>query len=290
MMPWLLPLILLTSPTGDAVIRGRTADSEIVITTTKRCAGAVHSLTWRGKEFIDSTDHGRQLQSASNLDAGSPITGETYNPTEAGSRRDHVGPDSSSQLLSLEAEGNRLKTTSRMAFWLAPGEYSGPNLAKNRTMLSNHLLSKAVTIGFKGRPQVISYDVEFTLPSDEAHSHAVFESLTGYMPPEFSQFWVYRAGSRELAPLSDGPGEQEDPVILATPNGAFAMGIFSPEKQAKGYGRWKFIPEQVVKWNCVFRANNPRPGATFAFRHFVAVGTLAQVKSDLAWLSVQSWT
>ncbi len=285
----MLNLFVITLPTGDAVIRGKTADSEIVITTTQRCAGAVHSLTWRGKEFINSTDHGRQLQSASNMDAGSPITGETYNPTEAGSRRDHVGPSSSSRVLSLEAKGNRLKTASKMAFWLAPGERSGPNLAKNRTVLSNHLLSKSITIGYKGRPQVISYDVEFTLPKDETHGHAVFESLTGYMPPEFSQFWTFRAKTRELEPLSDGPGEQEHPVILATPEGDFAMGIFSPEKQPKGYGRWKFIPEQVVKWNCVFRVNNPSPGATFAYRHFVAVGTLAQVKSDLAWLSVQTW-
>jgi hypothetical protein len=30
------------------------------------------------RQFIDSTDHGRQLQSASNFDAGSAFTGETF--------------------------------------------------------------------------------------------------------------------------------------------------------------------------------------------------------------------
>src|SRR5687768_5976005 len=48
----------------QAVIRAPAGQSEIVITTTPRVAGAIHSLTWNGKEFIDSFDHGRQLQSA----------------------------------------------------------------------------------------------------------------------------------------------------------------------------------------------------------------------------------
>lgn len=274
---------------GDSVIRGKTPDSEIVMTTTSRCAGAMHSLTWRGKEFINSHDHGRQLQSASNFDAGSPITAETFNPTEAGSRRDDVGSNSSSRLLELSVQGNELETKSLMAFWLAPGEKSGPHLAKNKTTLSNHLLEKIVRIGYAGRPHIISYDVAFTLPKDEVHSHAVFESLTGYMPPEFSRFHVFDPVTREAMPLSDGPGEQAFPVILSTPTGSHAMGIFSPEKQSKGYGRWRFVAEEVVKWNCVFRVNSPAPGGRFAYRHFVLVGSLRQVQADMSWLMAQRW-
>ena len=41
----------------------------LIITTTSRLAGAVHSIRWRDKEFIDSADHGRQLQSACSFDA-----------------------------------------------------------------------------------------------------------------------------------------------------------------------------------------------------------------------------
>ena len=55
-------------PSGHAVIRAKAGPSEIVITTTPRLAGAIHSVAWNGKEFIDSTDHGRQLQSAANFD------------------------------------------------------------------------------------------------------------------------------------------------------------------------------------------------------------------------------
>src|SRR5438067_1344517 len=39
---------------GNSVIRAKAGDSDIVITTTSRLAGAIHSLTWNGKEFIDS--------------------------------------------------------------------------------------------------------------------------------------------------------------------------------------------------------------------------------------------
>ena len=63
-------LLLSAAPTGDATIRAKAGPSDIVITTTNRVAGAIHSLTWNGKEFVDSADHGRQIQSASNFDGG----------------------------------------------------------------------------------------------------------------------------------------------------------------------------------------------------------------------------
>ena len=83
---------------GDAVIRSLKGEGGITIRTTSRLAGAIHSLTWNEKEFIDSHDHGRQLQSAINLDGGERMRPETFNPTEAGSRNDGAGPTSTSRL------------------------------------------------------------------------------------------------------------------------------------------------------------------------------------------------
>ena len=73
----LLALVLMmtaqaTEADGDAVIRAPFGGSEIVVTTTARLAGAIHSVRWKGKEFIDSADHGRQLQSASSFDNSPP--------------------------------------------------------------------------------------------------------------------------------------------------------------------------------------------------------------------------
>src|SRR5262245_47891504 len=96
------------------------SNAGIVVTTTSRLAGAVHSITWRGREFIDSTDHGRQMQSAASFDNTPEAGPETFNPTEAGSRLDGAGPRSTSQLLAITRVGSNLETRTRMAFWLAP--------------------------------------------------------------------------------------------------------------------------------------------------------------------------
>jgi hypothetical protein len=273
---------------GDAEIAAPAGPSRIVIRTTRRTAGAIDSLTWNGKEFLDSFDHGRQLQSASNFDAGSAFTPETFNPTEAGSRDDGRGPTSTSKLLSLSAEGNRLETRTRMAFWLRPGEESGGNPAKNTTDLSDHILQKRVTIGLPGLPHVIEYIVTFTVPGGEHHAFAQFEALTGYMPPAFAKFYTYDPAADALATLSDGPGEQSKPIIFATASGDHAMGIWcpgtpSPDYGPLRYGRWRFLPERVVKWNCVFRLRDKagiKPG-DYTFGNYVIVGALDDVKRSM---------
>lgn len=275
-------------PSGNATIRGKVGDDEIVITTTKRLAGAIHSLTFRGQEYIDSVDHGRQLQSASNFDVGGPFFPETFNPTEAGSRRDGAGDSSSSRLLHLLARGNQLQTTSQMAFWLTPDEKSAGHPAKNTTVLSNHTLTKRVQIGFRDIPDVIQYDVTFGLPIGEQHTLAQFEVVTGYMPPVFEKFLKYNSEQGKLEPLDDGPGEQPWPVVLATADGRHAMGCYSPDTfgagwSGPGYGRFRFERERVVKWNCVFRYRHAKrvPAGDYSFRTFVVVGDVDTVTSRL---------
>ena len=270
---------------GDAVIRAKAGPSEIVITTTDRLAGAIGSLTWNGKEFIDAHDHGRELQSADSFDLAKPgeFWSERFNPTEAGSRKDDIGPTSSSKLLSISANGPELRTKTQMAFWLAPGEKSSGHPALNDTILSDHFVSKRVHIGYKNLSQVIDYNVTFTMPPNERHTLAQFEALTAYMPWDFDHFWKYVPRDDKLEPLDAGPGEQEFPVVCATEDGRYAMGVFSPDQPKPGYGRFEFNPEKVVKWNCVFRLRSPTkvtPG-DHHFRVFVAVGTKDDVKNAL---------
>ncbi len=274
---------------GDAVIRGPAGGSEIVITTTSRVAGAIHSLTWNGREFIDSLDHGRQLQSASNLDLGGDLFNETFNPTEAGSVTDGAGPTSTSRLLWLSASGRDLLTVSRMAFWLPPGGSSGGHPAVNTTPLSNHLLRKHVRIGAEGFANAVRHEIAYTLPADERHRRGTFEALTGYMPPEFRMFHGLRDDGG-LEPLSDGPGEQPLPVIVSTADGGHAMGCWSPDRcrttgRPAGYGRFWFASERVAKWNCVFReqvaaGQSLEPGE-YRYLVWVAVGTRADVADTL---------
>jgi hypothetical protein len=267
-------------PDGNSAIRGKVGDDEIVLTTTARVAGAIGSLKFNGKEFLDSFDHGRQMQSAINLDCGKELHDETYNPTEAGCRADGAGPNSSSKLLSLEAKGNELSTRTRMAFWLRPGEKSGKHMAYNQEALSKHIVAKRVHIGYKDLPNVIDYRVTFTIPRGEKHTNAVFEALTAYLPGEFEKFNKYDPVRGRLDPLNDGPGEQQLPPLFSTKNGSHALGVFSPDHPSRqykksGYGRWRFKDEKVVKWNCVFR-HEDRTGikaGDYTFQMFVVVGS-----------------
>ncbi len=290
-----VPALAASPKEADAVIRGKAGPSEIVITTTSRLSGAIHSVTWMGKEFIDSADHGRQLQSAASFDVGNKdFWPEAYNPTEAGSRKDGFGPTSSSKLVGIEARGNKLNTIVRPAFWLAPGELSGKYPAKNAQVLSNHLITKQVTIGYKQYAHAIEYHVTFSVPAGEKHTLGQFEAVTGYMPAEFSKFWCVDAKTGQLNPITDGPGEQKDPVVLSTANGLWAMGVWSPDQPSKGYetigyGRFRFAAEKVVKWNCAFRVNDPaglKPG-NYDYRTFVIVGSAQNVRDTIVGLKAE---
>lgn len=276
---------------GDSQIHARAGQSTITLATTTRTAGAIASLTWDGLEFIDATDHGRELQSACSFDNSATANAETYNPTEAGSRRDGIGPTSTSRLLELTAHGNRLHSRTQMAFWLAPGEHSAGQLARNTYRLSEYILTKDVRLGLGRWTQVLDYQVTFTLPESPRHTSAQFEALTGYLPQNFSRFWQFNPGVGKLESLTDGPGELPFPVVLATANGDHAIGIYAPPQQqpettGPSYGRWKFREARVVKWNCVFRVANPRclqPG-NYSYRLLVPIGTLAEVETMLrAW-------
>lgn len=288
---WLLAAALplfAAAPDGNAQIRGGTKDSPIVIATTRRLAGAIDSVKWHGREFINSTDHGRQLQSACSFDNTPTANAETFNPTEAGSRDDGAGTNTTSRLLAITAGGNHLHTRTQMAFWLAPGERSAGQLARNTNTLSDYVLTKDVTIGFRRWPQALDYRVTFSVPAGAHHVAAQFEALTGYMPEEFSRFWQFNPATGKLEPLSDGPGEIKNPVVLATPDGNFAMGIFAPpqnqpDTRGPAFGRWKFGRAHVVKWNCVYRVGNPQGirDGDYRYRMLVPIGTLAQVEAML---------
>ena len=220
---------------------------------------------------------------------------------------DGAGPRSTSRLLWISAAGRDLATVSQMAFWLRPGEASHGHPAVNTTPLSNHLLQKQVHIGAPGLPHAIRYAVTFTLPADERHGKATFETLTAYLPADFRTFHGLRTDDG-LAPLTDVQGEQSLPVIASTADGGHAMGAWSPAKSRSTgrpttYGRFWFEQERVAKWNCVVREqadataehtehtehtggtdSSRLPPGAYRYLVWVAVGTREQVRDTLAQL------
>lgn len=287
-------LVTVTSPHSahlveTATIRGAFKGLPVMLTATTRSAGAIESLQWGGMEFIDASDHGRHLQSAVSFDG----LIECDNPTEAGASRDGHGPStSSSRLLSASVAGNVLRTRSQMAYWLRPGQKS-PSCGYVRSDLPAPLSSTSLakTVRFlPGFGNVLEHRISFELA--RARSKAQFEALTAYMPEHFAAFYTYDFARDRFGPLSDGPGEQELPVVLATTDGTHALGLFTPQTARSdmtgpGYGRWRFNAERVTKSNVVFRVKNAAAGS-HRFVVYSVFGTLDDVRNSLRRLMAET--
>lgn len=261
---------------------------ELVI--SKRFAGAVESVTWRGKEFINIYDHGRQISYAWHMNGYS----ECLNPTEPGTAADYQKPTSSSQLQSACSEGtNKITTTTQLAYWLGPGESGfcsgGVSSAVNDTVLSGHILEKTIEIGYQGMENVISFTAVVTLP--EEYSSIQLEIPTGYLTYEFNNYWLYDPISDELLkpesfPLH-APWTFEHygtlPPILATNDGEYAMGAYTAE-QIIDYGIFgtnsPIQSDRTNKWNMVVR-EEPASAESYTYQSFAIVGTLTQVQETM---------
>ncbi len=258
----------------------------LTITCSPKFAGAIYSLNWNGKEFLNAADHGRELQSAVTFDG----FGECFNPTEAGSAADATADTSTSRLLSFSTDSTLIKSSAQMAFWTGVGQgypagcgITNIDVAQNTTNLSSDILTKRVTIGFSGISNAIAYQVTFHVA--EHHSSAIFESLTGYLTQDFSAFWTFDPATGSLAQLSYGPGEQDKPIIFSTPAKNFAMGIYSPGLPEEsfpglGYGRYSYLTQFTTKWSAFYHMGDT-PAGDYTFQLYVVIGSLTQVAEGM---------
>jgi hypothetical protein len=224
-------------------------------------AGALTSLVFRGKEYVDDFDHGRQWQSAFS------IGGEIWNPTEAGGEFDGINPrPSSSQVLDFSLRDNLMTTLTQMAFWR---EVNGKRL-------SDSILRKSIRI----ENQFLVWETEFQVQSNIV-GHCVFEVLTGYMPKDFNRF--YYLNGTELIPIQAPIGgvEAGKLFLMSTADGKHAVsaktegipqGIWNV-----GYGMQDYSAYGTNKWNCVYRVNNPKGNYKFSTK--IAIGTVEEVIS-----------
>lgn len=279
---------LASGATGDMKIEHPALGSTIKVETSARFAGSVTSIVFRGKQFVDARDHGRELQSASSFDG----FGECFNPTEAGSRTDGDKQTTSSKLMAANSGPDWLATSTDMAFWLPPGFDYGHQCgmsptathAVNTTITGRHVLDKRIKIGDEGMPNVISDHVTYTVP--EVHGSGTFEAATVYTPVDFSKRYVLNLASANVEPTT-AFGEQDQPVILATEDGNYAIGLYSPflpQRPSLGYGSFSF--PDTNKINCVFREKPIAAGQKFNYLCDIVVGSLAEVKASI--LQLQS--
>lgn len=264
-------LIACTAVAQVGSISSMTANGPLVLSTFDYTAGAFCSVKWNGLEFIDANDHGRCLQSAMSVD----WLGEGYNPTEAGSSPDGNLPrPSSSKVLNYVIGPSTMASETQMAF------YRDVNGVK----LSNFIHRKWVQVGVPGRPNVVRYQVAFEIPANARHHTAQFEWLTAYLTPTMNKFYKMNPLSGGLSELSDGPGEQEWPVIFSNASGTHAVGVMALKPLVRGgYGRWR--PEAMrcaqmcTKWNVVSRYEYP--AGTYRMTMVLSFNSLSGVVQDL---------
>jgi hypothetical protein len=222
-----------TTVNGTKQISANVLGSTLTIGTSNAFSGAITSIIWRGKQFIDAADPGREFQTAifpqPQADANQADWVECYNPTEA---------VSASRLRSISAVGNVLKSKTQLGFYLAPGEYGvcgahGDGPAHNTCALSNYILEKTVTIGFAGISNVIEYVAKVTIPEQVARAEIV---IAAYGPRNLS--WARKFEFRNKA-FSDviqqpdyysvGSASGNLPASLYDPSTSLGMAMYSPE-------------------------------------------------------------
>lgn len=296
--------ILPNSPFGSKINGDPYFGNDMMtLSATRRTAGAIDSLTLRNKQFINAYDHGRQISIAWRNDTF--VTGECDNPTEPGSQNDGTGYASTTQVLALETNMNgQLYSKVVPAFWTNPfqttpdGCTTGPRL-DGRLRADDQILEKTMQVGYKGDPFVIVNDIYIHNNKADVPSFQI-EAPTAYLTYEFTRYHkLLSDGSVQdinilAEPRAYGPqafygGEQNEPVIISTPDGQYAMGAFSPGQYSvqPTYAYYHFPSSQpqvaTNKWSVVFRLGRIYPGV-FHFRSYIVVGNLEEVRQRLHWL------
>jgi hypothetical protein len=291
----------------------RFGNEVVQLGTSARFGGAIDSLVYDGKEYINNADHGRQMQVAYSLDGHN----EALMPTEAGNNRDGHGPTSTSQLVGVGVKDGAVSTTVHPAYWLEPGEpaggYNGPNAptAVNTTEVSPDTMTKDVKVGVGGRPNVIQYDSHIQLA--EPHDRAYVEAPTTYLNHEFEKHYRFDPAtgeSREYPRVRSekpGPNGFNDeagnvPLIVSTPDGKHAMAIWSPDEARADlqYRLHQFDFTQEPWTGGSPEHNSTKLGVTFGMsggvpqdirtRTYAIVGTVEEVKARLQELYQQNPT
>lgn len=287
------------APSGLSAHRGELTISPYLTSF----AGAIGSIVFRGKQFVNAHDHGRLFQTAMQVDG----YGECNNPTEAGS----ASGVSSRLMGSAPVGAYGFATQVQAANWSqapngqnycpkgsAPG-VSGP--------LSTTLFSKRVDVL---DDNVVEWRVAYDTPS--INLSLGIEILTGYMPITFDKvFYLTPTGeTNEVSswvviddPLDGYPDNGTSvptgvnvshPVILSTSDKTFAIGAYRPKSNVKpcesfGYQVLRFIlgtdrsnnANSCMKFSVVSHSNAPCYGPRGDFLVYLVFGTFQEVYTKM---------
>lgn len=251
----------------------------VTILSRARHAGAISSLRYRGFEYADEADHGRLMQGAIAFNNRF----ECDNPTQAGGSRDrlNLGQRSSSQRMEAWQYPDGFETATRMAYWKRPGTDceipgEGSSPTDNRTRVSDVVYRWRHRFEPDGTPGLVHCAIGYELGFGQAS--AVVEALTIHTPTVFDTLWLLdRATGALSGPAGLEPREDPSPLLLATADGAHAIGFLSPTPGGLYVG-WRLPTNSKI--SLVFRPPGTISG-TMTAEALWSIGTLDEVRTAL---------
>ena len=286
---------------GDSSITASVLGSPLVISTSQQFAGAISGLTFRGRQFVNRADHGREIQRAISFNE----IYECYNPNEAGALDDGAGSTSKSLLISLSRPtSNSLITNNQMAYYIRQpqaGNCGNPGTTPVPTsgmLRSDFKVRKNVTIGYAGISNVIEYLTTFTMspnppvPISKAQAQGVVAVLNqdpnhSNSFTDFSAVWTYDLATRNYLQNAELAGEDDTVRVLRDPSSSLAIAFYCPELlqpydyNSGGY-RWHVDAGNAISsLGDIRRAGAQAPSGTLSYRGYFVVGNDAEVQSGL---------
>lgn len=298
------PLLHSQTPYPDWTIYGPAPvnGSTLTISASWSHAGAITSLKLGNEEFVDNTDHGRQIQSAIQLNG----RGEYYNPNEAGTLDDTDSPWSTSDLLGLSIpSSNRLMTMTDMAYWFVKNSQYLADWQKNLTIppanaapdgqFTQFWLQKDVTIAPAGLPgNVIEYLSTFqpTGSPPEAVTSSIASTPAVYLKPSlFTEVWTYDLATRTLLQNRDAGGEDDMIKVMkrpSSPMGPLALTVYKSENlqpygdgSGSTFGWWLIGPDPYYPSTFLNPSNHASGPLPVSYRSYLVVGNPNEVTSSL---------
>jgi hypothetical protein len=229
----------------------------VQVGASNRFGAAVYSLVYDGFQYLDSSDHGRELQTAWQLDG----MGEGQNPTEAGSAANGAGTTSSTRVLAANVNGMSLSTRVNPAYWLT---YNGQ-------VTSPHYLEKTVRLD----GNVLRHDVGMYLASPY-HTTMAVEGLTAYTPTSFTRCFTFDYGGTNVTEIAPGPlVASTRPVMLSNSDTSRAIALIGGDRSHLHWiGRIGAWPKIDASW---FSVSNP--SGWYRWTTFTVVGNTNDVLS-----------
>jgi len=278
----------------------------IGIKSNRVAGGSIWELSWNGKQFVNTSDYGRLIQSSMNL-------GDGALPTEGGDK--HFSANSSfchgSPLIEAYNSGSTQVTTAVPLEWHNEMFNSTGNI-HDLIIYKDFKLGKVITLdptlslgAFNYlKPQIAKYVTTFSTPVNLSDVH--IEIPTGYLNMEFSRFFEIDATNSNLnAGLTEvllnenesqqSPFHDAGGIVLATQNLDYAMGIYINIVNSKStdddpnsiyyFRNWRF--NDTSKWSAG-RYGDISAGA-HQYTSYIIVGTLDDVRTAMRALSINGY-